>query len=200
MDYRACFELLASRRRDEIVVTAAGTSSQMWHQITGSFDRVFYLDASMSLVSMFGAGIALGLPETRVWAFSGDGAVCMNPGMFMVENELKPHLKNVTHFIVSNRVYGSTQEVRLPNVGQNDYAAVVQAMGNQRAYSFSDLEEFQNSFDSVVGTGEYTVVVLEVEPLGTSLPSVRMEGPELKYRFGRSIEAATGVQIFDTGH
>ena len=154
----------------------------------------------MSLVSMFGAGIAVGLPDTRVWAFSGDGAVCMNPGMFMVENELKSRLKNVTHFIVSNRVYGSTQEVRLPNVGQNDYAAVARAMGNQRAYSFGDLEEFQNSFDSVVGTGEYTVVVLEVEPLGISLPSVSMEGPELKYRFGRSIEAATGIQIFGTGH
>ena len=58
----------------------------------------------------------------------------------------------------------------------------------------------KESDDSVVGAGEYTVVVLEVEPLGISLPSVSMEGPELKYRFGRSVEAATGIQIFGTGH
>ncbi len=199
MDYQACFEFLTSRRKDEIVVTSM-TASRMWYHLTYSFDRVFYLDASMGLVSMFGAGIALGLPDTPVWAFSGDGSVSMNLGMFTVENELKSKLKNVTHFILSNRVYGSTNDVRLPNMAENDYAAIARGAGLERAYSFDDLEEFKTSFDEVVGTGEYTVVSLELGPVGSEVTSGSVESPELKYMFGRSIEAATGVHIFDTGH
>lgn len=198
MDYRACFDYLVKRRTQEIVITSAGTSSQMWHDLTHSFDRVFYLDASMSLVSMFGAGIALGLPETPIWAFSGDGAVSMNPGMFMVENELKTHLRNVTHFIVSNRVYGATSEVPLPNASSNDYADMAKSMGIKRAYSFTKLGELQEEFENLVSSGEYTVVVLEVDPIGTPLPGVHIEPAELKYRFGRSIEANTGIRVFDS--
>ena len=53
MDFVECFRLLAGRLREEIVVTSAGNCSELWWEITRESERVFYLDASMSLASLF---------------------------------------------------------------------------------------------------------------------------------------------------
>ena len=45
-------------------------------------------------------------------AFNGDGAFCMNPGMLLVERQLD--LPNLKHFVVSNGVYGSTNDLSHP--------------------------------------------------------------------------------------
>jgi thiamine pyrophosphate-dependent acetolactate synthase large subunit-like protein len=110
MDFAECFRLLAVRLREEIIVTSAGNCSELWWEITRESERVFYLDASMSLASLFAAGIALGTSRNVV-ALSGDGAFCMNPGMLLVEGAMA--LPNLKHFVVSNRCYGSTNELPL---------------------------------------------------------------------------------------
>ena len=68
MKFEDCFGLLTGRWSDELVVTSAGSTSEMWWTLTGDSERTFYLEASMSLASMFAAGIARGLPSARVWA------------------------------------------------------------------------------------------------------------------------------------
>ena len=109
MNFEQCFRYLADRLRDEVIVTSAGNCSELWWEITGETERVFYLEASMSLASLFAAGIALGSRHRTVVALSGDGAFCMNPGMLMVERQLA--LPNLKHFVVANRCYGSTNEL-----------------------------------------------------------------------------------------
>ena len=49
MLFRDAFEYIASRQTDELVVTSAGYASRMWRDITGDTERVFYVEASMSL-------------------------------------------------------------------------------------------------------------------------------------------------------
>src|ERR1700682_1565413 len=112
MNLEACFRLLSERLKDEIIITSAGNSSELWWEITRETERVFYLEASMSLASLFAAGVALGAPERTVIAFSGDGAFCMNPGMLLVERQLA--LPNLKHFMVSNRCYGSPTHLSPP--------------------------------------------------------------------------------------
>ena len=63
MNFEQCFRYLADRLRDEVIVTTAGNCSELWWEITGETERVFYLEASMSLASLFAAGIALALPN-----------------------------------------------------------------------------------------------------------------------------------------
>jgi sulfopyruvate decarboxylase subunit beta len=175
MKYLDCFRALARQRTDEIVVTSAGNSGQAWWAATRDTEATFYLDASMSLSTMFASGLAFARPELKIWAFMGDGAFCMNPGMLMVERQM--NLPNLTHFLVSNRVYGATSNAGLPNVEQNDYAAIARA-GNMAGHTF---------------------VVLEVEPFSDAeqkLEQPPFDGPELKYRFGRHIEARTDCDIF----
>ncbi len=196
MQLRDCFEFFSSRQAEGVVITSAGSTSSMWWHLTHDMDRVFYLGASMSMISMFGAGIAMGAPNLPVWVFMGDGAFCMNPGMLMVERELD--LPNLKHFLVSNRSYEATGQRRLPNAARNDYGAIAQAVGVERVFAFDDLDALQRDFDRVVLEPGYTFTVLEIEPSRERTPGYHFDDVESKIRFGRYIERVAGIKIFDT--
>jgi thiamine pyrophosphate-dependent acetolactate synthase large subunit-like protein len=199
MKYLDCFRLLAARRNGQVVVTSAGNSAQAWWAATHDTEATFYLEASMSLSSMFAAGLAAAQPELAVWAFVGDGAFCMNPGMLMVEREM--NLPNLTHFLISNRAYGATGNAGLPNQGSNDYAAIARGMGLERVFAFADLAALEAGLDAAISgnAGGHSFIVLEVEPFSAAeqkLEQPPFDGPELKYRFGRSLERRTGANVF----
>ena len=199
MKYIDAFRILAEHRTDEIVVTSAGNSSQAWWAATRDTEATFYLDASMSLSTMFSSGLALARPELKIWAFMGDGAFCMNPGMLMVERQM--NLPNLTHILVSNRVYGATSNAVLPNFNDNDYSAIARSMGLERVFEFSDIDALGRDFASVAAGNKsgHTFVVLEVEPFSDAeqkLEQPPFDGPELKFRFGRHIEKRSDCDIF----
>ena len=199
MKYLDAFKTIAKHRRDEIVVTSAGNSGQAWWAATRDSEATFYLDASMSLSTMFSSGLALARPELKIWAFMGDGAFCMNPGMLMVERQM--NLPNLTHILVSNRAYGATSNADLPNEKGNDYPAIARAMGLERVFAFSDPGKLDREFPNVVAGNApgHTFVVLEVEPFSDAeqkLEQPPFDGPELKYRFGRHIERRSDCDIF----
>ena len=199
MRYLDCFNVLAKRRTDQLVVTSAGNSGQAWWAATGDSERSFYLDASMSLSTLFASGLALACPQQRFWAFMGDGAFCMNPGMLMVERQM--NLPNLVHLLVSNRVYGATSNAGLPNSTDNDYAAVARGMGLQRVFAFKSVAELESGLEGAItpNSAGHTFVVLEVEPFTDAdqkLPQPPFDGPEMKYRFGRKLEALSGREIF----
>jgi sulfopyruvate decarboxylase subunit beta len=199
MNYIECFRAIARHRTDEIVVASAGNSCQAWWNVTKDSHASFYLDASMSLSTMFASGLALAQPDLKVWAFMGDGAFAMNPGMLMVERQM--NLPNLTHFLVSNRVYGATSNAGLPNFKDNDYAAIARGMGLERVFEFRSLDALDRDFPAVkaANTPGHTFVVLEVEPFSDAEQKIEQppfDGPELKFRFGRHIESLTGADIF----
>ena len=196
MNFESCFKALAERFRTEIIVTSAGNTSELWWEITHESERVFYLEASMSLASLFAAGIALGRPHETVVAFSGDGAFCMNPGMLFVERQLA--LPNLKHFVVSNGCYGSTNDLVLPFQEHADYAGMARAAGLERVYRFGDLQAMMAGIDGIMARPGHTFTVLDVEPLGRRAHSPPLDGPEVKFRFGRYLERRGGPQIFDT--
>jgi thiamine pyrophosphate-dependent acetolactate synthase large subunit-like protein len=197
MRFHECFEFLVSRRTDELVVTSAGHSGNAWWELTRDSEATFYLAASMSLSTMFASGLAFARPEQKIWAFMGDGAFCMNPGMLMVERSM--NLPNLTHFLVSNRHYGASLNVPLPNKERNDYATIARGMGLERVFSFDSLASLKEGFDSkVIGnTPGHTFVVLELEPeRERKMIQAPIDGPEMKYRFGRHVEKVGNCSIF----
>jgi len=195
VNFEQCFRYLVDRLREEVIVTSAGNCSELWWEITGETERVFYLEASMSLASLFAAGIALGSRHRTVVAFSGDGAFCMNPGMLMVERQLA--LPNLKHFVVANRCYGSTNELPMPFPEFVDYAAMARAAGIERVHDFATIEGLAQALDEILTAPGYVFTVLHVEPLGRRLHSPPLDGPELKLRFGRYLERSGGPAVFD---
>jgi sulfopyruvate decarboxylase subunit beta len=188
-----CFSTLASRWTDELVVTSAGNSSEVWWEVTHDTERTFYLEASMSLSTMFAAGIAMGYPDARFWAFIGDGAFVMNTGLLFVERDLA--LPNLVSIIVANRCYGATDGVALPNSRDIDFVAVARAAGIPRVFSFDSIAKLNAGFDEAFKTAGPTTVVLDLEPPARHYESPPFDGPELKYRFGRSLEKRFGKNI-----
>jgi sulfopyruvate decarboxylase subunit beta len=195
MNFEQCFRYLADRLRDEVIVTSAGNCSELWWEITGETERVFYLEASMSLASLFAAGIALGSRHRTVVALSGDGAFCMNPGMLMVERQLA--LPNLKHFVMANRCYGSTNELPMPFSEFVDYTAMARASGIERVHEFATLEGLAQALDEILAVPGYVFTILHVEALGRRAHSPPLDGPELKFRFGRYLERSGGPAIFD---
>jgi sulfopyruvate decarboxylase subunit beta len=193
MNFEACFRFLAERLREEIIVTSAGNCSELWWEITRESERVFYLEASMSLASLFAAGIALGSPQRTIVVLSGDGAFCMNPGMLMVERQLA--LPNLKHFVLANGCYGSTNELPFPQT--TDYAAMARAAGIEHVHDFATLEGLAQALDEILAVPGYVFSVLHVEPLGRRVHSPPLDGPEVKFRFGRYLERTGGPKIFD---
>jgi sulfopyruvate decarboxylase subunit beta len=117
----------------------------------------------------------------------------------MVERQM--NLANLTHFLVSNRVYGATSNAGLPNFQRNDYAAIARSMGLDRIFEFRSIEEVERDFAALTAANaaRHTFVVLEVEPFSDAeqkLQQPPFDGPELKYRFGRHLESRTGCDIF----
>jgi sulfopyruvate decarboxylase subunit beta len=199
MKYVDCFRAIARHRTSEIVITSAGNSSQAWWLVTRDTTASFYLDASMSLSTIFASGLALAQPQLKVWSFMGDGAFCMNPGMLMVEREL--NLPNLVHFLVSNRAYGATSNAGLPNFENNDYAAIARGIGLERVFEFRSLDRLERDFPSLTAANApgHTFVVLEVEPFTDEeqkLEQPPFNGAELKYRFGRHIEGVVDCDVF----
>lgn len=188
MPLAECYDHLAALRRDELVVTSAGTASGEWYARSRDLDASFYLQASMGMASAFAMGVALALPHGRVWVFDGDGALVMNPGVLLSEAEVAP--PNMVHFVLANRAYGATGGLPYANATGVDFVCLANACGIDRAYVFDNVREFRADIRKILAEQRYCYVVLEViaEPgMRTEIP---IDGVEQKYRFVRNVERA----------
>lgn len=188
------FRALADRWTDEIVVTSAGNSSEVWWEITGETERCFYLEASMSLSTMFASGIAMGYPDTKVWAFIGDGAFVMNTGVLFTESALA--LPNMVTVVCANRCYGSTKASPLPGGEAIRFDEVARACGIPRVFRFETVADMTARFGEAFRGEGPALVVMELEPPTREHASPPFDGPELKYRFGRFLERRFERAIF----
>lgn len=193
MKIEDAFAAISAARRDEIVVTSAGTSSEVWWKTTGDTESTFYLEASMSLSTLFAAGIAMSYPQARIWAFFGDGAFVMNTGTLFVERMLA--LPNLVSIVVANRVYGSVGGVDLPSAAEIDFAGVARAAGIAHVARFDSVDALQLGFESGFRAARPSLVVLDAALPERSYGSPPLDGPELKYRFGRALERRFGRTI-----
>jgi hypothetical protein len=78
---------------------------------------------------------------------------------------------------------------------------MAKSMGLSRCWSFDSLAALKEGFDAAFcGNDEgHSFVVLEVDPFTEDDHKVEgppMDGPEIKFRFGRYIEATYGTKVF----
>lgn len=196
MKLRQCYEHLSDLWTDELVVCSASTPSGEWYRQTQSRTS-FYLQASMGISSMFSLGVALGVPNARVWNFDGDGALVMNIGVLLTEAEAAP--PNLVHFLLGNRVYGATRQHPFANCDEVDFAGLARACGLKRVFSFDDIDTFRADVGDILAEPDYAFVVLELESEPGLEQEVPIDGPELKYLFARHVEQKFGVQVFGEG-
>ena len=77
-----------------------------------------------------------------------------------------------------------------------ELAGIARASGLENVFEFGRLEDLDAGLDDVLRRNGPSFVVLEVEPLARPAESPPIDGPELKFRFGRYIERTYGVEVF----
>jgi thiamine pyrophosphate-dependent acetolactate synthase large subunit-like protein len=181
--------------RDETVVCSLGTTANEWWRITRD-DGAFYMNSSMGLAASFGLGLALVAPELRVWVLDSDGSLAMNLGALLTEAERSP--RNLTHFVLANGCYQAIGGHSLVNVDRTDWVGLARAAGIENVFKARSLEELRGHARNLIEPDGLTFVVLEVDGVPGERKPLRIpyEGPEMKYRFGRSLEKAHGIQVF----
>lgn len=190
------FRWMEDHRDGQLVVTPAGSGTREWYRVTEDRDNTFYLNASMGMVSSFAYGLTQAIPEATVWAIAGDGGLAMNPSALATEAE---YLPNIRHIIIGNKVFGVTGKIPLPDGGHYDYGLVAQGFGvpaerTFRAGSLEELDSIQHAFAPDHG---YAFIYLDIEAEKGLVEPASLDGAELKYNFGRSMEKRFGVTVFD---
>jgi len=160
MDTAELLEFFMQHRGDAIVIPGRG--GRHWVPLTdGPFD-VPLGDPAMGGHAGFGLGVALAQPERKVVLFDSEGDILMSLGMLVTIAEQAP--ANLIHFILDNGVYATTGGQPVPNAENVDYVAIARGSGYERAYEFSEMEEFKRELPSLLNEIGPVFVRLRVHP------------------------------------
>jgi sulfopyruvate decarboxylase subunit beta len=189
------FETLAACWQEELVVTSLGSGGHGWYKATESRDSFYLLDG-MGFASSFALGMALGLPQATFWVLDTDGAFVMNLGGVLTQSTVQA--PNLVHFLINNRSYRVIGELPLVNSATTDYAGIARAAGLRNVVDIGSVEDIRAVLKQHRADPAYVFAVVDIEPQDEwrTGPPKGIEGPELKYRFGRMVEKRFGVEVF----
>ena len=79
-----------------------------------------------------------------------------------------------------------------------DYAGMAKAAGLKNTWTLESPEQVERAIPDILNTDGPTFAVLRVEAESGFLgnPPMTYEGPEMKYRFGRTLEKKLGITVF----
>ena len=127
--------LLAAKRGADIVVATTGFTGRELFTL-GDAPNHLYLVGAMGSASALGLGLALSLPERRVWVADGDGAILMRMGNLAMVGAHTP--RNLFHLVLDNEAHDSTGAQATLSRGVA-FGAVAQACGYARAVGTDSL-------------------------------------------------------------
>ena len=117
----------------------------------------------------------------------------MNLGILATLGNQNP--SNLLTLIFDNASYESSGGFATHTGRATDLASIASGAGIERAFSISDVGEFEKALDEAMGLQEQTVIVAVVEK-GTKMSPLReTDGIEDKYNFIRAIEKQESTRI-----
>ena len=114
------------------------------------------------------------------------------------EEEAGQQPRNLRHFVVDNRVCQTVGGTPMVNHRKTDYAAIARGAGLDNIWSLASVREVEQALPDILATDGPTFAVLnvEAEPNYGAKYAGSYEGPEMKYRFGRTLERKLGITVF----
>lgn len=152
-----------SLSRDEAVVSTTGKISR---ELFALRDRPnnFYMEGSMGHAMAIGLGLALAMPDRKVWILDGDGAVLMHMGsMSTIGCHASP---NLIHVILDNEVYESTGGQPTTSA-RTKFDLVARACGYRHVRTCTTLEDIKESLDEVSTASGPHCLIMKVDPQAT---------------------------------
>src|SRR5438876_4179101 len=133
-----CFQAIAPLIKDELFVTTAGGATSEWSAVRPG-DGILQVK-TLGLCSSIGLGLAVALPQRKVFVFDGDGALWMNLGSLATIGLHQP--KNLIHICWDNQQYESSGgEPTVATAGKIDFAGVARSAGIQSSQTATSVNE-----------------------------------------------------------
>jgi thiamine pyrophosphate-dependent acetolactate synthase large subunit-like protein len=187
-----CFQAIASLVRDELFVTTAGGATAEWNAVRPGDGNLQV--KTLGLCSSIGLGLALSLPQRRVFVFDGDGALWMNLGSLATIGLHRP--KNLIHICWDNQQYESSGgEPTVSTTGHIDFAAIARSAGIQSSRPVGVVDDLKEAVSYALSHEGPHFIWARIEAGRAEVPPLRYDELENKYRFIRYIEETEGINI-----
>ncbi len=161
-----------------IVVTIMGAVAVELYTL-GHRHNFFYLEHAMGLASSMGLGIALSLPQHKVFVIDGDGSLLMNLGTLSTMARYKPG--NLIHIVFDNESLLSVGGFPTATATGTDLAGIARSSGIPSVREANTLESLQTAVNEAQKSDTLTTIVSKVAAIGPK--SFVMDLPLLENRF-----------------
>lgn len=166
MPFIPALEVLASLRRNQVVVTTMGAARE-WPKLSQHPLDLHYIPSAMGQAPALGLGLALAQPEREVFVLNGDGCQLMNLGVLVTI--VASRAKNLSLIVFENGIYevtGGQQTAASTVQGGIDFAGMARAAGFPSVATFNNLGDWQRDAASVLALPGPRFIALSVEPVG----------------------------------
>ena len=183
--YQAIEKVLEHVQDSDLVVSTTGMISR---ELFALKDRPgnFYMIGSMGLASAVGLGLALQVPNKRVFVLEGDGSALMSLGTLpLIASESVP---NLVHVILDNEAYESTGGQ--PSISSRfDLAETASSTGYPWTRRVQDVEELESALTEATAGGQLSLILVKagIAPV-QGIPRVSHTPTEIRDRFKAAVQ------------
>jgi len=135
-------------------------------------------------------GLALALPQERIFALEGDGSMLAGLGVFATVARYRP--RNLAILVIDNGIYATTGAIKSATTTGTDIAAVGRAAGIAAAERVADTNALATALARAMRDEGPFLIVAEVEPDDPKVASQARAMPfdivEAAIRFRRVLE------------
>jgi TPP-dependent indolepyruvate ferredoxin oxidoreductase alpha subunit len=180
MNRREVLEIFARHRGDAPAVTGPSFGGRVLHEVAHEPATIYNME--LAYPTALCLGLALALPDQRVYAVEGDGS--MIAGMATLTTVARCAPANLVVLVINNRSFASTGAQPTAEAGSADLVAIARGAGIGSAVRVSDVDEVEEALSKAAATPGPHFVVADVEA-----EDVRTAGTSQAYPFD-IVEAA----------
>src|SRR5258705_12149124 len=187
-----CLQAIAPLIDKELFVTTAGGATAEWNALRPSDGNIQV--KTLGLCSSIGLGLAIALPQRKVFVFDGDGALWMNLGSLATIGLHQP--KNLIHICWDNQQYESSGgEPTVATAGKIDFAGVARNAGIQSSSAVETVDELKRAVrDALNHDGPHFIWARSAAGRAAA-PPPRYDEMDNQYPVIRYVEDSEGINI-----
>ncbi len=159
MTHHEVLEVLATQRRDHVVITTMG-SVAIWPTLSNHPRDFHYLPSSMGQGVPLGLGLCLAKPGLPVVVLVGDGGLLMNLGCLVTVAQFTVPL---TILLIDNGLYEVTGGQAVPNAGLTDFALLARGAGISHVATCDQRSDWESTARSALQESGPSFVWLKVQ-------------------------------------
>ena len=192
-----CLQSIVPKIGEALVITIGGGGSAEWASLRPGEGNLRV--RTLGLVQSIALGLALALPQRRVLAIDGDGALLMN--LCALPTLARERPDNLIYTVFDNGMYEASGLLPSATAQGTDLIKVAQGAGIEEAGWASSPGDFSQRVSNAMDQNRFAFIGARVESgpdyiaRFRDLPKFDVSEVESAYRMMRYIEKTEGIQV-----